>query len=72
MYIYIYICISSSASCRCAIIVVPWCLRRLSLFSICINMLFDKHITQAKHDETDPRHGTSTMAHFQPPDKSFT
>ena len=24
---------------------------------------------QAKHAETDPRHGTPTMAHFQPPDK---
>ena len=23
---------------------------------------------QAKHAETDPRHGTPTMAHFQPPD----
>ena len=33
-----------SGSCRCAIIVVPWYLRRLSLFSTCQNRVFDKQI----------------------------
>ena len=37
----------------------------------------DKHMfltnisPRAKHAETDPRHGTPTMAHFQPPDSSL-
>ena len=45
-----------SGSCRCAIIGVPWCLRRLSLFTTCLSNIFDK---QAKHAETDP------MAHLR-------
>ena len=31
--------------------------------------MFDKQITQAKHAETDPCHGTPTMAHFQQPEQ---
>ena len=34
-----------SGSCRCAIIGVPWCLRRLNLFSTCLNNVLDKQIT---------------------------
>ena len=34
-----------SGSCRCAIIGVPWCLRRLSLFSTFQEHVFDKHIS---------------------------
>ena len=57
-----------SGSCRCAIIGVPWCLRRLRLFSTLWNMLLTNTSPRAKHAETDPRHGTPTMAHFQTPD----
>ena len=34
------------------------------------NGVFDKQTKtpQAKHAETDPCHGTPTMAHFQPPE----
>ena len=53
-----------SGSCRCAIIGVPWCLRRLSLFSTFISILMTNNSPQAKHAETDPRHGTPAMAHF--------
>ena len=62
---------NASGSCRCAIIVVPWCLRSLSLSSMFLNMFLTKTSPQAKHAETDPRHGTPTMAHFQPPDCLF-
>ena len=37
-------CGSRSGSCRCAIVSVPWCLGRLSLFSTCLNV-FDKQTT---------------------------
>ena len=57
-----------SGSCRRAIIGVPWCLRRLSIFSNCLNMLLTNKSPQAKHAETDPRHGTPTRAHFQLPE----
>ena len=55
--------------CRCAIIGVPWRLRRLGLFGTCSNVFLTNKPPQAKHAETDPRHGTPTMAHFQPPDR---
>ena len=42
MYVYIYIYIYH---CRYAVIGGPWCLRRLSLFSNCLNSAFDKQIT---------------------------
>ena len=58
-----------SGSCRCAIIGVPWCLGRLSLFGTCLNNVLTSKPLQAKHAETDPQHGTPTMAHFQPPEK---
>ena len=57
-----------SGSCRCAIIGVPWCLRRLSLLSTCLNMSPINTPPKAKRAETDPRHGTHTMAHLQPPE----
>jgi hypothetical protein len=57
-----------SDSCRCAIIGVPWRLRRLSLFSTCMNTFSANKSPQAKHAATDPHHGTPAMAHFQPPD----
>ena len=57
-----------SGSCRCAMIGVPWCLRRLSLFSTFPNMFLTNKSPQAKHAETDPCHGAPrTAAHFQPP-----
>ena len=76
IYIYIYIIehregereIETSRSCRCAIMGVPWCLRMLSLFSTRLKMRLTNESPQAKHAETDPRHGTPAMAHFQPPE----
>ena len=77
IYIHVYICIPTymyksscdkSGNCRCALIGVPWCLRRLSLFSPCLNMSLTNTSPQAKHAKTDLRHGTPTTAHFQPPD----
>ena len=34
-----------------------------------LNMCLTNRSPQAKHAETDPRHGTPTMAHFQPPEE---
>ena len=56
-------CILDSGSRRCAIIGVTWCLRRLSLFSTCLNTFSTNKSSQANHAETDPRHGTPAMAH---------
>ena len=53
-----------SGNCRCAITSVPWCLRRLSLFSTGVSKGLKAKSPQAKHAETDPRHGAPTMAHF--------
>ena len=41
-----------SGSCRCAIIGVPWCLRRLSLFSTFLHMFLTNRSPQAKHAAT--------------------
>ena len=35
-------------------------------------MLLTNKPPQAKHAETDPRHGTPTMARFQPPEITYT
>ena len=60
-----------SGSCRCAIIVVPWHLRMLSLLSTCLSISLTDKSPRAKRAETDPRHGTPTMAHLQPPEWRF-
>ena len=44
------------------------CLRRPSLFSTFVSMFLTNKSHQAKHAETDPRHGTPPLAHFQPPE----
>ena len=67
MFPAFYVYCTISGSCRCVIIGVPWCLRRLSPFSTFMNMFLTNKSPQAKHAETDPRHGTPTAAHFQPP-----
>ena len=54
--------VCSSGSCRCAMIDVPWCLRRLSLFSTLFEATFSTNkSTQAQHAETDPGHCTLRM-----------
>ena len=42
MYVYIYIYIYDIGGCGRAVIGVPWCLRRLGLFSTCLHMLTNK------------------------------
>ena len=39
-----------------------------AFFSMCLNSYLTNISPQAKHAETDPRHGTPTMAHFQQPE----
>ena len=58
------------SSCRCALVCVPWCLGRLSLFSTCCCFRKGLKTTspQAKHSETDPRHAISMTAHLPPPE----
>ena len=57
-----------SGSWRCALIGVPCRLRMLSIFSTFDNMLKLTMSPQAKRAETDPRQGTPTRAHLQPPE----
>ena len=47
---------------------VPFRLRTLSIFGTFNNMLKLPTSPQAKRAETDPRQGTPTRAHFQPPE----
>ena len=52
-----WVVVPLSGSCRCTIMGVPWCLRRLSLFSTfstCLNMCLTDKLPQARHAETDP------------------
>ena len=57
MYTYIYIYIERERDRD----------RWIFIFVNCLNMLLTSKSPQARHAETDPRHGTPTMAHFQPP-----
>ena len=52
----------------CALIGVPCHLRMLGIFSTFDNMLKLTISPQAKRAETDPRQGTPTRAHLQPPE----
>ena len=57
-----------SGSCRCALTGVPCRLRMLGIFRTVDNMLKLTISPQAKRAETDPRQGTPTRAHLQPPE----
>ena len=75
LYIYIYICVQTYiyiCSCRCALIGVPCRLRMLSIFRTFDNALKLTISPQAKRAETDPRQGTPTRAHLQPPECRHT
>ena len=67
IYIYIYIAIRQLRVChhRCAM--ASW---KAGLFGTCKNMSLAIKSSQAKHAETDPRHGTPTTARSQPPEAS--
>ena len=58
----------TSGSCRCALIGVPCRLRMLRFVSTFDSMFKLTIPPQAKRAETDPRQGTPTRAHLQPPE----
>ena len=72
VYIYIYICTATALQAVVAVAsqACPAVSEGFGIFSTFDNMLKLTTSPLARRAETDPRHGTPTMAHFQPPERS--